>query len=67
MIYLMKELTRVYSVFEADIICSKLRAAGIHAFPQSKETFNIVPNVHDGIRILIAEEDYDEARRILSA
>ena len=63
----MKELIRVYSVFEADIICSKLRAADIHAFPQSRETFNIVPNTQDGIRILIAEDDLEKAKAILMA
>ncbi|MAQ71887.1 MAG: hypothetical protein CL565_06805 [Alphaproteobacteria bacterium] len=61
----MKELTRVYSVFEADILCSKLRIAGIESFAQGREITSQIAGLEGGIRILVAEENRDKALEII--
>lgn len=65
----MKLLTTTYSVFEADVIVSKLKAAGIEAFGHSREHMAqdaLVGLALGGVRIMVQEVDYDSALEILN-
>ncbi len=65
----MKLLTTTYSVFEADIITTKLRASGIEAFPHSREHMAqdaLVGIALGGVRIMVHEDDYHSALEILN-
>ena len=62
----MKEVAAIYSVFEADIMTSKLKDAGIEAFAHGRETAGQIAFVTGPIRIFVLEEDYENAVEVLN-
>jgi hypothetical protein len=66
---LIVELTRRSSRFEADVIIAKLRSAGIPSTMDAADAGGWYPHLGfvQGYRVLVNEENLDEATRVVVA
>jgi hypothetical protein len=66
----MKTVANLTSLLEADMICAQLRAFGIETFLPDQGMVLMQPLYSEaigGIRVQVADEDYERACAILSA
>jgi hypothetical protein len=67
------KLVKVYTAhgeMEAQVVKGLLESCGIHSLMQGNAAFSMQPFVMDGmgeVKILVAEEQADEARKIIEA